>query len=164
MMKPVLHTVGLAVVLAGAAAVYHASSAAAAPQSTFTLLDGSSPSTADLQGHVTLVNFWTTSCAACIGGMPKMVAAYEKYHAQGYDTVAVAMKGDPPAYVAQYSESRRLPFKVAIDSTGALAREWGGAQHTAFLVDKHGRIVKRYVGEPDFVELQQLIEKLLGDA
>lgn len=33
-----------------------------APESTFVLLDGSSQTTADLRGKVTLVNFWATSC------------------------------------------------------------------------------------------------------
>jgi len=32
---------------------------------------------------------------------------------------------------------------------------------TTYLVNKQGQIVKRYIGEPDFNELQQLIEKLL---
>lgn len=165
MMKRVLHAAAVAAVLAAGVAVYHASSTAAAPPSTFMLLDGTSPTIADLKGHVTLVNFWATSCTTCVSDMPKMVAAYEKYRSRGYDTVAVAMKGDPPAHVAQYSESRRLPFKVAIDRTGALARDWGGVRDApmTFLVDQRGRIVKRYVGEPDFGELQKLIEKLLAD-
>ncbi len=166
MMKPVLHAAGLAAVLAAGVAVYHASSTAAAPPSTFPLLDGTAPTTAQLEGHVTLVNFWATSCTACLREMPQLVATYEKYRAQGYETVAVAMRTDPPAYVAQYSESRQLPFKVAMDTTGALSRDWGGVQEppTTFLVDRHGRIVKRYSGPPDFGELHKLIEKLLADA
>jgi glutathione peroxidase-family protein len=32
---------------------------------------------------------------------------------------------------------------------------------TTFLVNKRGEIVKRYVGEPNFAELHQLIEQLL---
>jgi glutathione peroxidase-family protein len=34
---------------------------------------------------------------------------------------------------------------------------------TTFLVNKRGEIVKRYVGEPDFGQLHQLIEKLLAE-
>jgi glutathione peroxidase-family protein len=34
---------------------------------------------------------------------------------------------------------------------------------TTFLVNKRGEIVKRYVGEPNFAELHQLIEKLLAE-
>jgi peroxiredoxin len=137
----------------------------AAPPSTFVLLDGSSKSTADLKGHVTLVNFWATSCTTCVAEMPKMVATYEKYHGKGFDHLAVAMSYDPPSYVVNYAETRKLPFKVAIDNTGAVAKAWGDVQltPTTYVVNKRGEIVKRYVGEPDFAELHLLIEKLLAE-
>ncbi len=143
-----------------------ASAGNAAPQTSFVLLDGSKQTTQDLRGKVTLVNFWATSCTTCVGEMPKVVATYEKYKAKGFDTVAVAMAYDPPAYVVNYAETRKLPFKVAIDNTGAVAKAWGEVQltPTTYLVDKHGQIVKRYVGEPDFAELHKLIEKLLAQA
>ena len=65
-----------------------------------------------------------------------------------------------------FAQARQLPFKVAIDNTGANAREWGDVKltPTTFLLDKQGRIVKRYVGTPDFAELHRLIEKLLAEA
>ncbi len=136
-----------------------------APDSTFVLLDGSKKSTADLKGKVTLVNFWATSCVTCVAEMPKIIATYNKYQPQGYDTLAVAMSYDPPSYVVNFTETRRLPFKVAIDNTGAVAKAWGDVQltPTTYLVNKRGEIVKRYVGEPDFAALHQLIEKLLAE-
>jgi peroxiredoxin len=142
------------------------SGAQAAPESTFVLLDGSKKTTADLKGKVTLVNFWATSCVTCVAEMPKLVSTYEKYRAQGYDTVAVAMRYDPPSYVVNYAETRKLPFRVAIDNTGAVAKAWGEVQltPTTFLVNRRGEIVKRYVGEPDFVALHKLIEKLLAES
>jgi hypothetical protein len=36
--------------------------------------------------------------------------------------MAVAMSYDPPSYVVNYAETRKLPFKVAIDNTGAWPR------------------------------------------
>ncbi|MES3001750.1 MAG: TlpA disulfide reductase family protein [Pseudomonadota bacterium] len=162
-MKRMLYGAAAAAVLAMGAALYLGTARAAAPQSTFVLLDGSSKSTADLKGRVTLVNFWATSCVTCVGEMPKVIATYDKYHAKGYDTLAVAMSYDPPSYVVNFTETRKLPFKVAIDNTGAVAKAWGDVQltPTTYLVNKRGDIVKRYVGEPDFAELHQLIEKLL---
>jgi peroxiredoxin len=138
----------------------------AAPPSTFVLLDGSKQTTADLKGKVTLVNFWATSCTTCVGEMPKIVATYDKYRGKGFETLAVAMSYDPPSYVVNYAETRKLPFKVAIDNTGSVAKAWGEVQltPTTYLVNKRGEIVKRYVGEPDFAELHQLIEKLLAEA
>ena len=137
-----------------------------APQSTFVLLDGSKKTTADLKGKVTLVNFWATSCTTCVAEMPKMVSTFEKYRAKGYEHVAVAMAYDPPAYVVNYAWTRKLPFKVAIDNTGAVAQAWGEVKltPTSYIVNKKGEIVKSYVGEPDFAELHQLIEKLLAES
>jgi len=137
-----------------------------APESSFVLLDGSQMRSTQLQGKVTLVNFWATSCTTCVAEMPEIVATYDKYKDKGFDTLAVAMSYDPPAYVVNFTESRKLPFKVAIDNTGANAKAWGDVKltPTTYLVNKRGEIVKRYVGTPDFAELHRLIEKLLAEA
>ena len=136
----------------------------AAPETRFVLLDGSHTSTQALWGKVMLVNFWATSCVTCVAEMPKLVQTHQKYHARGYETLAVAMSYDPPAYVVNFSQTRQLPFKVAIDNTGAIAKAWGDIKitPTTYLVNKRGEIVKQYVGEPDFAALEQLIEKLLA--
>ncbi len=156
----------LAVAIAAGAAVFLGTGQAAAPASTFVLLDGSKQTTADLRGKVTLVNFWATSCVTCVGEMPELVATHDKYKDKGYRTLAVAMSYDPPAYVVNFTQSRKLPFDVAIDNTGAVAKAWGDVNltPTTYLVNKRGEIVKRYIGAPDFAELHRLIEKLLAEA
>ena len=155
-----------AVMLAVGAAIFWpgAMTNSVAPNSNFVLLDASKTTTSDFKGKVTLVNFWATSCVTCVAEMPKMIATYNKYHPKGYDMVAVAMAYDPPSYVVNYAQTRNLPFKVAIDNTGAIAKDWGDVKltPTTYLLDKNGVIVKRYVGEPNFVELHALIEKLLA--
>ncbi len=165
-MKKMFPVVALAIALAGGAAVYLGTGASAAPASTFVLLDGRTTSTEDLKGKVTLVNFWATSCVTCVAEMPRIIATHDKYKARGYDTLAVAMSYDPPSYVVNFAQTRKLPFDVAIDNTGAVAKAWGDVAltPTTYIVDKRGRIVKRYVGEPDFAELHRLIEKLLAEA
>ena len=135
-----------------------------APDSKFVLLDATQRTTADLKGRVTLVNFWATSCVTCVAEMPDLIATHQKYHAQGYDTLAVAMQYDPPSYVVNFVESRKLPFQVAIDNTGSIAKAWGDVQltPTTYVVNKRGEIVKTYVGPPKLDELHRLIEKLLA--
>lgn len=137
-----------------------------APDVRYTLLDGSSHQTAQLKGQVVLVNFWATSCTTCVKEMPEIVATHQKYAARGYQTLAVAMSYDPPAYVVNFAETRKLPFKVAIDNTGEIAKRFGDVQltPTTFLLNKRGEIVKRYVGEPDFAELHAQVEKLLAES
>jgi peroxiredoxin len=157
----------LALAVAGAGALAWRTFGAAedAPDVAYTRLDGSKASTAELRGKVVLVNFWATSCTTCVKEMPRIVATHEKFNARGYETIAVAMSYDPPAYVASFAETRKLPFTVAIDNTGAIARSFNDVRltPTTFLIDKRGRIVKRYVGEPDFDALHALVEKLLSE-
>jgi peroxiredoxin len=137
-----------------------------APQIGYTLLNGQQRHTRQLQGQVVLVNFWATSCGSCVAEMPALVATYQRFRAQGFQTLAVAMDYDPPAAVADFAESRQLPFPVVIDNTGAIARGFGPVSltPTTFLINKRGQIVKRYLGPPDFVALQRLIEQLLAEA
>ncbi len=142
------------------------SSISTAPESRFVLLDGSSTSTSAFKGKVVLVNFWATSCVTCVAEMPKLMATHDKYHPRGFETLAVAMSYDPPSYVVNFTETRKLPFKVAIDNTCSVAKAWGDVRltPTTYIVNKRGEIVKRYVGEPDFAELHRLIEELLAQA
>jgi len=76
------------------------------------------------------------------------------------------MSYDPPSYVVNFAESRKLPFKVALDNTGAVAKAWGDVRitPTTYIVNKRGQIVKTYVGAPNMAELHKLIEQLLSEA
>lgn len=164
-MKNIIRIASLTAATALALAGTGCSSSEPAPPSTFVLLDGSKSTTADLKGKVTLVNFWATTCVSCVKEMPQLAATYDKFKSRGFETVAVAMSYDPPSYVVSFAQSRQLPFKVAIDNTGEVARAWGDIKitPTTFIVNKNGQIVKRYIGEPDFDALHQLLDKLLNE-
>jgi peroxiredoxin len=153
-----------AVVLALAGGAYVAAfSRQQAPDVTFIGIDGQKISSQDLRGKVVMVNFWATSCTTCVKEMPQMVETYNKYKGQGLEFVAVAMSYDRPDYVLNYAATRRLPFKVALDSGGDLAKQFGDVAMTptTFVIGKDGTILKRYLGEPDFASLHALLEKSL---
>ena len=135
-----------------------------APSVTYTELNGKKITSEDLRGKVVMVNFWATSCVTCVKEMPDIVRTYNKYKDQGFEVIAVAMSYDPPNYVLNYAQTRNLPFKVALDPQGELAKSFGDVKltPTTFIIDKDGKIIKRYVGEPDFASLHQLLEKALA--
>lgn len=136
-----------------------------APGVTFTSLKGEQLSTADLRGHVVLVNFWATDCPACVKEMPQMVTTYNKYRKSGLELMAVAMRHDPPNYVLNFTEKNALPFKVVLDPMGHLAKAFGEVKltPTTIVIDKRGNIVTRILGEPDFAKLHTLIEQKLAE-
>jgi peroxiredoxin len=134
------------------------------PDVSFMTLQGQRITSQDLRGKVVMINFWATSCATCVKEMPQMVETYNKYGKQGLAFIAVAMSYDPPNYVLNFTQTRGLPFTVALDTQGALAKAFGGVQltPTTLVVNKRGEIIKRYVGEPEFPSLHQLLEKALA--
>jgi len=138
----------------------------AAPQVTFVSLQGEKITTESLRGKVVLVNFWATDCVTCVKEMPEITATYNKYRARGFETIAVAMRHDPPNYVLNYAEKNKLPFTVALDPVGELAKAFGEVKltPTTFVIDRQGKVVTRILGEPDFAKLHELIEKRLAES
>ncbi len=164
--RQALTLAGLAIASLGLGGLAGCGSRDTAPASRFLLLDGSTLDSTTLKGKVTLVNFWATTCTSCVAEMPELIRTHQKFQPRGFETVAVAMSYDPVEWVLNFSQSRQLPFKVALDRNGELAKSWGDVKltPTTFLVDRQGQIVKRYVGAPDFAALHQLIEQLLVQA
>jgi peroxiredoxin len=157
-------TVGVVLAAIAVAAIFFLYPRKTAPEVRFSALSGETFSTSELRGKVVLVNFWATYCASCVKEMPQLAETHRKFAPRGYETVAVAVRKDDPARVAQFAASRALPFKVVLDSSGEAAREFGNVRITpmSFLIDRQGRVLKRYVGEPDWAEFHRLVEGALA--
>ncbi|OWY40819.1 thioredoxin [Xenophilus sp. AP218F] len=134
-----------------------------APKVSYASLQGRTASTDSLKGKVVLVNFWATSCPGCVEEMPEIKKLHQDYAGKGLQVMAVAMSYDPPDYVKNFVAKYQLPFFVALDPQGDIAKAYGDIQlaPTTFLIDKQGNIVKRYVGVMNFAEVRKLIEQQL---
>ena len=136
-----------------------------APPVAFATIKGEKIAMSSLRGKVVLVNFWATDCAVCLKEMPELVAMHQKFQARGFETVAVAMRYDPPIRVVDYAEKTALPFKVAFDPVGEHAKAFGDVKltPTTFIINKRGIIVGRIVGRPNFESMNRLIESKLAE-
>jgi peroxiredoxin len=136
-----------------------------APLVSFQTIKGEAVDLATLRGRVVLVNFWATDCVPCMKEMPRMVETHKRFRAQGLEAVFVAMQHDRPDFVIGYADKHGLPFRVALDLEGKVARAFGNVRvtPTAFVIDRRGVIAARIVGEPDFGRLHSLIEAKLRE-
>lgn len=135
-----------------------------APSVTFHTLDEKQIPLEDMRGKVVLVKFWATSCVTCVRQMPDTIELFEEFEPNGFDVVAVAMSYDPVPYVKQFAQTRELPFTVAIDGSGEVAKAFGDVRLTpiAFLVGKDGAIIKKYLGNYDKQELKNTVQTALA--
>ncbi len=164
MKSPAKLIAAFAVVAIGAFAAFLLAPQRSAPEARFAPLAGKSFVTSELRGKVTVVNFWATWCPDCVKEMPRMVEAHRKYAARGYETVAVAVR-DRPESVAEFARKRALPFTVALDASGDVSRQFGNVRitPTTFIIDKKGRMLRRFIGEPEWSEFDRIVEKALAE-
>ena len=99
----------------------------------------------DLRGKYVLVDFWATWCAPCVVELPRLQAAYAKYHAKGFEVVAVSLDETRSA-VVDFVKARKLPWKQVHNATGNgdLGEAFGVKNIPAtFLIDPKGTIIRR---------------------
>ena len=144
----------------------HAGGQEQAPDVTFISIKGEKISTQALRGKVVMVNFWATSCTTCVNEMPQMVDTYHKFKDQGLEFVAVAMSYDPPELRGQLHRDAQ----AAVQGGARFGRRPGARRSatceltpTTFVIGKDGKILKRYVGEPEFAALHALLQKALSE-
>jgi len=138
--------------------------APAAPEVSGQTIDGLSVTPQGLAGKPYLVNFWATSCITCVKEMPDLIAVHQAFSDKGFKTIAVAMSYDRPDFIETFVADRNIPFLVIHDKDNAWSKAYGNVSvtPTTFVVDSQGRIIKRYVGEPNFNELRRILTKALG--
>lgn len=132
---------------------------------TFVTLHGERLKLRDLRGKVVLVNFWATTCPACIKEMPELVQTYHQYHGRGLEIIAMAASYDPPAFVKEFAERDGLPFHVALDTQEDVAKAFGGVKvvPTTFVLDKDGRLVSRTLGMIAFDKLHAFLDQAINE-
>jgi peroxiredoxin len=132
-----------------------------APDASVRTLSGQQTSIRALRGRTVLVNFWATNCPGCVEEMPRIKQMAEQYGPQGFTVLAVATRDDQLAYIQAFVSKNQLPFMVAFDADGQIAKAFGDIQlvPTSFLIDRRGEIIKRYLGVMDFKQIRQLIER-----
>lgn len=153
----------LALIALIGALIFSLSQTPQSPDVTFTTIRGEKIPMASLKGKVVLVNFWATDCPGCIKEMPDLINTYNQYKNKGFEVIAVAMPYDPPAQVLNYTQQKSLPFPVMHDGLSEMVHAFGGVNltPTTYLYDKQGKRVQRIIGELNFAELRQLLDKEL---
>ena len=131
-----------------------------------TSIQGEKITSNDLLGKVVLINFWATDCPSCIAEMPDLIETYNKYKKQNFELIAVSMFYDPPSRVLSFSKNNKLPFSVVLDLEKKIASQFNGVTltPTSFLIDHEGKIINKIIGEINFDEFTNILEKALKES
>ena len=116
------------------------------PALTMQTLDGRTLTSEDLQGKVTLVNFWATWCGPCRAEIPDLIRLQERYPDQ-LQIIGVSEDEGPTQVVETFAAQYGINYPIVM-STPELDRAFPGvmALPTSFIVDPDGRVVRTHVG------------------
>ncbi len=163
MKKGLVAVILMVVITAVAALIYDSQKDVAAHPFSLVDLDGANVTEANLQGKVTLINFWYPSCPGCVVEMPKLIDTQKKFAKTDFQTFAISMNYNTEAEVRNYVEQYNLPFTVMYDKDNAVSTKYGVTlAPNTFIIDKKGNIVKAYLGEPKWEDLHELIAQELA--
>ncbi len=110
----------------------------------FTAVDGTMVDLAKLRGKVVLIDFWATWCGPCVGEVPNVVAAYKKYHDQGFEIVGISLDQDKDKLLA-FTKNNGMVWPQYFDGQGwenAISKSFGIRSIPAmWLVGKNGFLI-----------------------
>jgi thiol-disulfide isomerase/thioredoxin len=124
---------------------------------------------AGLKGKVVFVNFWATWCAPCIAEFPDIVRLHQKYHARGFEVIAVSFDEQKETAIpflnrqkADFIQLQKSPkqedetFRIGFDKV------WAGALPASWLFDQNGNKVYFHMAKFDPIALDKQIGELLA--
>ena len=145
--------------------------ATAAPAFSFSRLDGTLVSSANLRGRVVVLDFWATWCPACRRELPEVERLYRKYQAGSqvsFWAVDVNTAGETPQKASEFMRQHGYTLQVAFDDRNVSDKLIGDSGFPSLLIlDKSGRIRLIHSGydrsERFQAELSAEIDRLVNE-
>ena len=119
-----------------------------------------------LRGKVVLVDFWEYTCVNWIRTAPYVSAWNRDYASLGLAVIGVHAPefefGKRAENIDRGIRDRGLTYPIAIDNGFVIWRAFGNdAWPAKYLFDDRGRLVRRWVGEGSYDEIEREIRRLL---
>jgi thiol-disulfide isomerase/thioredoxin len=121
---------------------------------------------ADHRGQAVLINYWATWCGPCREELPGLARVSADFAPRGLAVVGVSLDDgrNAPATVQQFVTQYRVPYPIAFPAHAP--RSLGPRESivpTSVLLDRHGRVVKRYTGAVEGADFSADITALLAE-
>lgn len=114
------------------------------------------------RGKVVLINIWATWCPPCREETPLLVRLSNGYKAKGLEVVGVSLDQGGKEVIEEFVAEYKVPYTILLPAPGsALARV--EPIPTTILVDRQGRLAKKYVGALPESVVKADVESLLAE-
>ena len=114
-----------------------------------------------------VLDFYATWCEPCREETPHLVQMQQQYEQQGLQVIGLNVGGeDDPAKIPTYASEFGIKYPLGLPDDALVEKYLSDNQNIpqAFIFDRDGRLVKRFVGYNDNVEreIERLVQLYLG--
>jgi thiol-disulfide isomerase/thioredoxin len=120
-------------------------------------LQNNTYSNTKLQGKVTLIDFSSISCAACMLSLPTLERFHKKYKAGDVEIVSINIS-DNKESIERFVRKNNIEYPVLVNGENTGKKFQVSSYPTFYLIDKQGNVVTSYDGYSDDLE-----KKLITD-
>ena len=129
----------------------------AAPQFSASDVSGGTISLSRNKGKIVVLYFWTNSCC---GDSLKLVEPFYRANKRNNLEIAAINVGDSKEVVKSYASSNSLTFPILMDEHSTLFTQYNVFGYpTIFIIDKHGIIREKILGNIQTKQLEKLIQR-----
>ncbi len=116
-----------------------------APDFTLSDIEGKAVTLSQNRGRVVILDFFADWCPPCRQEIPDFMSLADAYGPKSFAVIGVAVVGKEDA--KRFAKEMGINYPVLVDD-GSVSNLYGPIRSipTTFVIDKNGRIAKKYIG------------------
>jgi len=126
-----------------------------APGFRLRALDGTEFSSSQFQGSVVVLDLWATWCEPCVADLPMFNRLTEKYGGRGLKVIGVAVESGWAQDIRPHVAKHGIKYPVLVGDDDIVEKYQLIGFPTTYLIDRDGKIAKKYIGTLDGKEAQK---------
>jgi peroxiredoxin len=124
-------------------------------------LDGKTVRLSDFKGKPVVLDFWATWCQPCRDSMPGMAKLHKEYADKGLVILSISLDGGAIEDVRDFQKEYGMTYTVLMGTEEAAAEYSVRTIPMMVVIDKSGKIRKRYMGAGNEEAIESMVKQLL---